>query len=456
VIHLDSPSSVRRLLAALAVGATALLVYASFVPLDYTPLSWQETWDQWWQVPWFNLSLYHRADWVANALVVLPSGIFATAAVGWGRKQVWPAVLAAPFVSVLLAGVVTGIEFAQIWFPTRTVSLNDLAAGYIGAVLGPLIWIAAGHHIERGVKAFVTMPRFEERLTWLCLGYLACITIYSVLPLDMVVTRDEWQSRLVTVRDGLNPFNGDHSSQQILKGLVLGAVRMTPLGLLLAINRQSRLVPFVILSLPVAFELIQLPFYSKHVSLVEILGGWIGGGVGYFAGVHLSRFQRLAERPVLWGLAWLISFVTVLGALLLRNDGLVTDSTDVADRFANAWSIPLAKYYVGTEYGAYTNMLAKAGLFAVLGAIAFGWQKTSSQRTSWIVFAGTLLTVIVAAFGIELLQVVLPPLIPDMSDGFTYLLGYAAGYQITRFLWGAGYSGRSTLRVRPCLGATQN
>jgi VanZ family protein len=449
MLRLNKPSHVRRLLAAMAGISLVLLVYASLVPLDYTPLSWHQTWDRWWKAPWLNLNVYHRADWVANALVVLPSGVFATAAVGWGRKQIWPAVIAAPFVSVVLACVVTGIEFAQIWFPTRTVSLNDLAAGYVGAIIGPLIWIAAGHHIERGVVAFLTLPRFEDRLRWLCLGYLAFITIYSVLPLDLVVTRAEWQSRLVTVRESLNPFRGDNAPRQILKELILGAVRMLPLGLLLAIGRQPKFVPAALLFLPIAFELIQLPFYSKHVSSVEIASGWLGGGGGYVAGTNLSRFQRIAKRPALWGYAWIITFVAVLAALLARNDGILKDSAAIAERFAQAWTIPLAKYYAGTEYGAYTNVFAKAGLFAVLGGIAFGWQKTSPRPVHWIVFVGTLLTVCVAAFGIELLQVVLPPLVPDMSDGFTYLLGYAVGYQTTRFLWGTRLSGRSS-STRSC------
>jgi VanZ family protein len=453
MIRLNKPTHVRWLLASLFVASLVLLVYASLVPLDYTPLTWHETWDQWWQAPWLNLSLYHRADWVANALVVLPSGILATAAVGWGRRRIWPAVIAAPFVSLMLAGVVTGIEFVQIWFPTRTVSLNDLAAGYIGAVLGPLIWIATGHHIERGVMAFVNMPRFEERLMWLCLGYLAFITIYSVLPLDVVVTRAEWQSRLVTVREGLNPFGGHIAPRQILKELVLGAVRMMPVGLLLALNRPAKYLPAALLILPIAFEMIQLPLYSKHVSSVEILGGWLGGVVGYLIGLNLSRFQRLAERPALWGLAWVITLVAVFAALLARNNGILKDSAVIAERFAQAWSIPLAKYYAGSEYSAYTSMFAKAGFFAVLGGIAFGWQRTSRRTASRIVFSCTLLTIGVAAFGIELVQVVLPPLVPDMSDGFTYLVGYAAGYQIARFLWGTGLSDRSSSSPRLCLEA---
>jgi VanZ family protein len=448
LINLNSPSSVRWLLAALTVASLVLLVYASLVPLDYTPLTWEETWDQWGRARWLNLHLYHRADWIANALVVLPSGMLATAAVGWGRKRIWPAVIAAPFVSLLLAGVVTGIEFVQIWFPTRTVSLNDVAAGYVGAILGPLIWIAAGHYIERGITAFLTLPHLEQRLSWLCLGYLAFITIYSVLPLDIVLTGAEWRARLAAVRESVNPFDETNYPQQIMKELILGGIRMMPIGVLLTLNCKPKFVGAALIFVPIAFELIQLPFYSKHVSLVEIFGGWLGGGVGHLLGVNLFRFQRIAARPYLWGVVWTISLIAVVTALLVPNAGVLKDPTDIEQRFAQAWAMPLKKYYVGTEYNAYTNMLLKAGLFAILGAISFGWKKTSALAVRGMVLSGTLLAVTVTAFGIELLQVFLPPRVPDISDGFIYLLGYAAGYQVARVLWGSGIS-RAQLSLAP-------
>jgi VanZ family protein len=438
VIQLNKPTSVRRFLAALAVLVTIAVIYASLIPFDYTPLTWRQTWDEWRQIRWLDLKLFQRADWVANALVLLPSGILATAAVGWGRTRRWPVLVAAPIVSLVLVGVVTAIEFVQIWFPTRTKSLNDLAAGYLGAVLGPLIWIAAGRAIERGIVGFVTLPRFTDRLKWLCVGYLMFITVYSVLPLDIVATGAEWRSRLVAVSAGLNPFHIELSPKQITKELVLGAVRMAPLGLLLAVSSRARIIPWVLIFMPIAFELIQVPLYSKHVSLLEISGGWLGGGAGYLLGMNLHRFQYVARQPALWGLAWIVAFFAVTAALLVRTDGIVMESSIIADRFARAWSLPLERYYSGTEYNAYTNMLLKAGVFAILGAASFGWQRTSAPSARRRILTGTLLAVIVAAFGIELLQVILPPLIADMSDGLTYLLGYAAGYHVTRLLWGTG------------------
>src|SRR6478736_3745823 len=204
--HLDSPASVRRFLAMAAAFSVVVLVYASLMPFHYTPLPWDETWRQWRNIPWLNLGLGNRADWVANALVVLPSGFLAAAAVDWGRTRQWPLVLAVPIIWLFLALVVVGIELVQVWFPPRTVSLNDIVAGYVGAILGPLIWVVAGPEIERGVTRFLTLPRFQDRLVWLCIGYLVFIIIYSLVPLDLVMTRSEWQVRFAEGNIRLNPF----------------------------------------------------------------------------------------------------------------------------------------------------------------------------------------------------------------------------------------------------------
>ena len=43
---------------------------------------------------------------------------------------------------------------------------------------------------------------------------------------------------------------------------------------------------------------------------------------------------------------------------------------------------------------------------------------------------------LIVAPAIELVQVILPLFVPDISDTLTYWLGYIAGYQLLRILWG--------------------
>jgi VanZ family protein len=142
--RIESPESIRQLLAFAALFCVAALIYASLIPFKYGDLSWAQACDRWRSIPWLNLDVYYRSDWVANALVVLPAGYLAAAAVDWGRTSRWQLLVATPAITFGLALLVFGIELGQVWFPNRTVSLNDILAESIGGFLGVVVWLAAG------------------------------------------------------------------------------------------------------------------------------------------------------------------------------------------------------------------------------------------------------------------------------------------------------------------------
>jgi hypothetical protein len=43
--------------------------------------------------------------------------------------------------------------------------LYDVAAGFGGVVLGPMLWAIGGSFFERGITRFLTLPRFSNQLT---------------------------------------------------------------------------------------------------------------------------------------------------------------------------------------------------------------------------------------------------------------------------------------------------
>ena len=57
--------------------------------LKYTPLSWEETQTRWRGIAWLSLGIGNRADWIANALVVIPSAFLFSGAVDYRRKSRW-------------------------------------------------------------------------------------------------------------------------------------------------------------------------------------------------------------------------------------------------------------------------------------------------------------------------------------------------------------------------------
>lgn len=439
--RLESPESIRQLLAFATLVCVAALVYASLMPFESRTLSWGEACDRWRSIPWLNLSIYYRADWVANALVVLPAGFLAAAAVDWGRPSHWPLVIATPIITLALVLIVIGIELLQVWFPPRTVSLNDIAAGFIGAALGPVAWAISGPFVEQGVTQFFHLPRVRDRLEQLCVLWLVAVVVYSVLPLDVIVSSSEWQRRLAGERVQLNPFASQVNGRSVLLDFFLSALRMGPIGVLVYLaSERRRGWRSGLWWLPIVLELIQVPIYSKFVTLTAVVGGWIGGWTGYFAGSQLDQLLHSARKPAVWAWGWGLSYVATVALLLGNFEQVITDPVLIGERLNRAWSLPLVKYYVGSEYLAYTSIAEKMLLFGASGGCCAGWMGSVSRQVGRRIFWASLIAVVVTAFAIEFLQVLLSPFVPDISDALIYLSGYAGGYFAVRVVSGRDWS----------------
>ena len=108
-----------------AIGCIAAVTYGSFVPLNYVPLSFAETLDRAQEMPWLSISIERRADWVANGALFFPCAVLLSAALSLDRGSVGRA-MAALLACTILSTLAIAIEFAQHWFPGRTISKNDI------------------------------------------------------------------------------------------------------------------------------------------------------------------------------------------------------------------------------------------------------------------------------------------------------------------------------------------
>ena len=110
---------------------TALLVYGSLYPFDWSPL----------QAPLFSFlhaglpRHFDKGDLVQNVLVYMPFGLLVAAARG-ARRQVGGVVLTA----MLAGGAVSfAMECTQQWLPSRVASLTDVATNVLGSLVGALL-----------------------------------------------------------------------------------------------------------------------------------------------------------------------------------------------------------------------------------------------------------------------------------------------------------------------------
>ncbi|HKQ18217.1 MAG TPA: VanZ family protein, partial [Candidatus Eisenbacteria bacterium] len=134
-----------------AVLYLVFVVYGSLVPLRPVPIPFDEAWQRFLSIRTLRLGILARADWVANLLLMLPLAFLWLTAIATGRGAAGRAVLSAAVLvgCIALAFV---IEFTQVYFPQRTVSVNDIVAEGIGATLGVLLWWVLGDRAARWLR----------------------------------------------------------------------------------------------------------------------------------------------------------------------------------------------------------------------------------------------------------------------------------------------------------------
>lgn len=227
-VWLLKPAVVRAILAILAVAALLFVVYASLVPMQYTPLPLDQTIDQFKQVPWLKLSIERRADWVANGLIMIPAAFFAAGAVDWQRRHRLALHLATPFILAVLIATVIGIEFVQIWFPPRVVSQNDMFAGILGSLSGVALWWLAGRFLLNQLMQFLSLDPGIHRWTILMSFTAVGICIYNLMPLDLLFSWEEYQMKANRGGFVWLPFSDIDGSKKAWLLAAAAAMRVVP------------------------------------------------------------------------------------------------------------------------------------------------------------------------------------------------------------------------------------
>jgi VanZ family protein len=114
----------------------------------------------------------------------LPLGFLATGMIAVDRTRRWPALALIPVMTVFSAA----LEFAQLWFPARHVSVNDVIAETLGGAVGVAAWLWLGQNLTDRV-----------RVAWSKLGpdawaakalpvYLLFLVIVHGMPFDLTLS----------------------------------------------------------------------------------------------------------------------------------------------------------------------------------------------------------------------------------------------------------------------------
>lgn len=436
----------RRHYLLLAALFAAVAVYGSVVPLRGRPLEFSEA------VRQFKDLLERpiggsRSDWAANVLLFVPIGYCLMGALVADRRNRVVAVLCAGPVILACALSSVAIEFSQLWFPNRIPSLSDVLAQMLGTVAGVILWLGVGQTLTDWLRFYTAGQRPRKQIDWLLQAYLLGLLVYSVLPLDLIVSPAEFYRQ---TKIALRPFSDVSWDLASLYGLFRDVVIFVPVGMLAATWFTSPVRPVRPMGMSIllgalvvlAVELVQLPVHSRYSSTTDL----ITGTLGVAAGAWLMRRWRGQPGedlppPVTGGAAryaWLWLGLAVLYAVFLMGVFCapferIDDAELIRARLEGFFRLPFAAYHRGTPFNAVSDVLKKLLLFAPLGALlALAAGSLPVPRpVRRILLTLLLLGAAGVATAIEMAQVLLPPHVPDVTDVISCTAGAAAGMLVS-------------------------
>lgn len=410
----------------------AFVVYGSLVPWEWRALPLDEAWLRLRQMPMLQLSVHQRADWIANGVLYLPMGLLGTLALAGGRRQaLGPAVLA----WLLAMALAVLVEFAQLFFPPRTVSRNDVLAEAIGAGLGALLAVAAAGRLQALLQPVrQALQRGATPAQWSSLGaaYLALLWLLALFPFDLLLSAAEWQARWHggLVGAWLAPGGAGRAWPLRLGQLLVETLAMLPVGLWLAQRRRPaagppRAWPMLLAgaALGLAIELSQLAMASGVSQGASVLTRALGVALG---AALLPRLQRLslAQCRALLRRATVPLLLAHLPLLALAYGwaGLAqADWAGAGARWQALRLLPLYYHYYSTETHALFSVAVAVLAYAPVGVLAWAWRL---PRAATAALAALL------ALGVELGRLLLPDTHPEPTN----LLIAAAAAALARAL----------------------
>lgn len=359
------------------MGYVLFVVYGSLVPLDFQPFALDLAWQRFQHTGMLQLGIGSRADWIANGVLYIPVGLLlAERFIG----RVRGAALGIALIAMLAASVTlaVGVEFLQLYFPPRTVSLNDIGAEVIGAFLG----IAASGWLANRVRMLEAFRLGQIKLgpALLFEAFLFSYVGYALFPFDFVLSRGELAAKLSTDQWGWLIAHSDSSrfSRQAAQ-LGFEACLAVPVGFFLSRWRRwgsSFDLPKIALAgaiFGLVIEFAQLFLFSgvsQGASVISrMAGAWSGGWMaqqGRAINWHLIR-------PMLYRLAIPLSAAYLGAALVIsgwfQRPWLPLDQA--LNALAHLHFLPFYYHYYTTESRALTSVMSIAALYLPLASLVW-------------------------------------------------------------------------------------
>jgi VanZ family protein len=399
--HAAEQALMRARAALLWIACAAFVAYLSFVPLRYQPLDFGEALERFAHTPYLHLGAGSRADWVANILMFLPLGALAAAFFVPRPSRRFDLVAILPSL-VLGSALAVLIEFFQLYFPNRTVSLNDIVAEVIGTLVGAVLWSSFG---ARGREWWGRLVLGGRATSAAALGgYVVAYVVLSFSPFDVVISVDELRQKFASDLYGpwLAPISCGRSPCAVK--LFAEALAVLPFGWWWAQRRPAggiRGAALMGAMLGVVIELAQFLLVSGTSQGASVVSRAVGAAAG--AWLYSSRRAIVAVDWVRWGrpavltglLPWLATVAYVAGWFGGRWLGI-----DAAlARFGQVELMPFFYQYYSTEQSLIRSTLVHFALYVPAGVAVWLWGRRTGTASSWAAAALAGVVAIVAETG---------------------------------------------------------
>lgn len=419
------------------------VVYGSLVPLHFKSIPLEVAWQRFEDIRYLNLGIGSRADWVANILLFIPLAFLWTGVL-WTNCSFIGKMFVSLFVGLFCTLLCVSIEFTQLFFPPRTVSLNDIIAECTGAVIGIAAWWFIGAKIVIWVDEWFSAQSSINNLDRYLQIYLAGLFFYNVMPLDLTISPIEIYHKWNEGRVILIPFGG--LKEKLVVNLYEWSSEIAlwiPVPLLW--QRRGCLSCYQlwirIFFAVVAIEFFQLFVYSRVTDVTDILLALAGGGLGIWIGGSFLAIgsnekqgfkvpSHTFNKPLMLGVIGYILWCFILMLVFWYPFDFKLNHELVEDRLAGFFNIPFYSYYYGTEFRAVTEVFHKILFFMPLGGLlAFIARGKGYRHFSW---GASLFVLTLSAFMIEVVQVLLPDKVISSTDLILEIMGGQVGFIIGR------------------------
>jgi VanZ family protein len=360
------------------------------------------------------------------------------------------ALIAGLIVVALGIGLSFLIEFAQLFFPPRTVSINDLIFETAGLVFGVLVWVAVGHAITQWMRRFAALATIGELAAWLLPAYLAIVVIVKLMPFDFAVHPD---SLAMKYDEGkIRWFHAEGGIWNFVLSSFGNIAVYAPLGVCGALARRParreqglQLHPWVVFAAPLIVECLQLFVYSRSFVVSDAFLGTIGVLAGWGSSNSILQFLHRIDQhqprpaPSLEKLApvLFIAWFAFVAYLFWRPFDFSFDPAQFTGDDENLTQVgfrhfalsPFADYYWGSKFHALDLFAKKALSFVPLGILSALAMRTPMRR-------GAVINVVVFAVSVALVleagRYFLPGRSPSLGDVVIAALGALIGFIFTQ------------------------